>query len=183
MKRQLPAFDPLRLFKTLVRHRVRFVVIGGFAARLWGSPTVTNDVDICYARDPDNLEALSAALKELDARLRGAPRGLPFLLDARTLRASDHFTFATRAGNLDCLGVPAGANGFEDLDRTAKELDLDGVLVRVASVEDLIRMKRAAGRPKDLIEVEVLAALRSEIEETHHRKTERGAAKRTTKRN
>lgn len=177
-----PAFDPLRLFQTLARHRVRFVVVGGFAGRLWGSPTVTNDVDICYARDTANLEALSSALRELHAGLRGAPRGLPFLLDARTLRAGDHFTFETRAGNLDCLGMPAGSEGFDDLDRTAEELDLDGVRVRVASVEDLIRMKRAAGRPKDLIEAEVLAALRSERDEARRRRSGREKAGRAKKR-
>ncbi|HWC32494.1 MAG TPA: hypothetical protein VG709_05135, partial [Actinomycetota bacterium] len=54
--------------------------------------------------------------------------------------------------------------GFEQLERAADDVDLDGFSVRVASIDDLIRMKRAAGRPKDLIEVEVLGALRDEID-------------------
>jgi predicted nucleotidyltransferase len=160
----VPAFDPLRALRVLLKHRVQFVLIGGFSARLHGSPSVTNDVDICYASDPSNLEALAAALAELRARLRGTPEDVPFLLDARTLRMGDKFTFVTDAGNLDCLGTPAGVSGFGDLDRSAVTMDLDGLTVLVSSIEDLIRMKQAAGRPKDLIEAEVLGALRDEID-------------------
>jgi hypothetical protein len=159
------AFDPLRIARTLRKHGVRFVVVGGFAGRLWGSPTLTNDLDLCYARDRENLARLPAALKELRARLRGVPARVPFLLDARTLEAGDHFTFETRAGNLDMLGFPAGAAGFDGLLRTAAEMEIArGLRVPVASLEDLIRMKRAAGRPKDLIEIEVLSALQEETE-------------------
>lgn len=155
-------FDPLRALRILVEHEVRFVVIGGLAARLWGSPTVTNDLDVCYSRDPANLRRLAAALAELEARLRDVDEQVPFQLEARTLRAGDHFTFGTIAGNLDCLGTPAGTEGYDDLVRTAQELDLDDVRVSVAPVEDLIRMKRAAGRPKDRVELEILQALLEE---------------------
>lgn len=155
-------FDPLRALRILVQHEVRFVVIGGLAARLWGSPTVTNDLDVCYSRDPANLRRLAAALAELEARLRGVDEEVPFQLEARTLRAGDHFTFRTAAGNLDCLGTPAGTEGYDDLVRTAQEIDLDDVRVNVAPVEDLIRMKRAAGRPKDRVELEILQALLEE---------------------
>jgi hypothetical protein len=156
-------FDPLRLLEGLEGHGVRYVVVGGIAARLLGSPTVTRDLDICYARDPENLAALANLLTELHARLRGAEPGLPFRLDARTLRTGDAFTLATDAGDLDLLGSPAGTDGFPDLARGASPTNLGGLDVMVASVDDLIRMKRAAGRPKDLIEVEVLGALRDEL--------------------
>ena len=159
-----PPFDPLAVLRTLVEHRVRFVLIGGYAAALRGSPVITGDVDICYAREDENLERLAAALRVLDARLRGAASDVPFLLDARTLKAGDHFTFVTNAGALDCLGSPAGSDGFADIDGSATDEDLDGLVVRVASVDDLIRMKRAAGRPQDLIAIEWLAALRDELE-------------------
>ncbi len=159
-----PAFDPLLVLRILVEHGVRFVLIGGFAAAIRGSPVITGDVDICYARDDENLERLAAALEELGATLRGAPSDVPFQLDARTLREGEHFTFATKAGALDCLGTPAGTDGFADLDASATDEDLDGLVVRVASVDDLIRMKRAAGRPQDLIAAEWLAALRDELE-------------------
>jgi hypothetical protein len=157
------AFDPLRALRTLTRHEVRFVVIGGLGARLYGSPSVTNDTDVCYERSPANLERLAAALRQLHAELRGADRNVPFQLDGTTLVAGDHFTFTTDAGNLDILGRPAGVAGFDALEREATVFRFDGLAVPVASIEDLISMKRAAGRPKDLIEVEVLGALRDEI--------------------
>ena len=159
-----PSFDPLRVLRTLLDHGVRFVLIGGYAAALRGSPMITGDVDVCYARNPDDLQALAEALRALAARLRGAPPDVPFLLDPATLKAGDHFTFATEAGPLDCLGTPSGTDGFADLDRSATDEDLDGLVVRVASLEDLIRMKRAAGRPQDLVAIEWLSAIRDELD-------------------
>jgi hypothetical protein len=158
-------FDPLRALRTLDGHGVRFIVIGGLGARLHGSPTVTNDIDVCPARSAENLERLAAALADLGAKLRGVDQDVPFLLDAATLAAGDHFTFTTRAGAVDVLGTPSGVSGFDELSRRAVPFDLDGLTVLVASVDDLIRMKRAAGRAKDLIEAEVLSALRDEIAE------------------
>lgn len=157
-----PAFAPLLALRTLVDHGVRFVLIGGFAGSLRGSPIITGDVDVCYARDDDNLERLAEALRSLDARLRGAPPDVPFQLDARTLRAGDHFTFSTSAGAFDILGTPSGTKGFPDLDADATDEVVDGVTVRVASIEDLIRMKRASGRTKDRIALEWLSAVRDE---------------------
>jgi hypothetical protein len=160
-----PTFDPIAGLRALVEHGVRFVLIGGYAAALRGSPMMTGDVDICHARDRGNLERLAAALQSLHARLRGVPVDVPFLLDGRTLEAGDHFTFMTDAGPVDCLGAPAGTDGFVDLDASATDEDLDGLVVRVASVDDLIRMKRAADRPQDRIAIEWLSALRDELEQ------------------
>lgn len=157
-------FDPLRILVTLERHAVRHVVIGGIAGRLWGSTTVTNDLDLCYARDQANLTALATALEELQAKLRGADRDLPFRADARTLKNGDHFTLTTLAGNLDLHVTPAGTGGYEPLARTATVMDVGGITVLVAALEDLIAMKRAAGRPKDLIEIEILSAVKEESE-------------------
>jgi hypothetical protein len=159
-------YEFLDALETLIRHEVRFVVIGGIAANLRGSTTVTQDLDVCYARDEENLERMAEALSSLHARLRGAPPGVPFILDAKTLKMGDHFTFVTDAGSIDILGHPSGVpGGYDEVERAADEIDLGGFRVKVASVDDLIRMKRAAGRPKDLIEVEVLGALRDEIDE------------------
>ena len=157
-------FDPLRLLRALAAHGVRFVVIGGIAGRLHGSPTVTRDLDICYARDDANLEVLATALQQLRARLRGAADPLPFRLEARTLAAGDSFTLETDAGDFDLLGTPAGTSGYDELLRTAEEVDLEGLTVRVASIDALIQMKRAAGRRKDMIEVEILSAVRDELD-------------------
>lgn len=156
-------FDPGELLGVLARTGVRFVLIGGWAAVLQGSPTTTVDVDICYERTPANLERLATALAVLDVRLRGFPPDLPFAIDARALRSGAMFTLTTRVGDLDLLGAPAGVQGYEDLARSAVALDLDGATILVASVEDLIRMKRAAGRPKDLVELEILGALLDEL--------------------
>ena len=134
------------------------------AGRLRGSPSITNDLDICYARDRKNLTALSAALTELEATLRGAPEGLPFRPDSATLAAGDHFTFSTNAGNLDCIGTPTGSRGFSDLIAGATEMAIGSMRVPVVALEDLIRLKEATGRAKDRIELEILAALKEEIE-------------------
>ena len=156
-------YDPLAALRTLQAHHVRFVVIGGLAGRLWGSPTTTNDTDICYARDERNVERLAGALRELRARLGGVGDDMPIQLDARTLANGQNFTFQTVDGPLDVLGMPAGVAGYDELISNAAEFDLgDELIVPVCDLDDLIRMKRAAGRRKDRIELEVLSAVREE---------------------
>ena len=157
-------FDPIGLLRVLVDHDVDFVVVGGVAAAARGSPTSTVDVDVCYRREERNLERLAEALRALRARLRGVDEEVPFILDAKALRAGDHFTLTTDLGDVDLLGTPAGTSGYGEIDAHATAIDLeDGLTVRVASLEDLIRMKKAAGRPKDRVELEILGALREEM--------------------
>ena len=158
----VPAFDPLAALRALHDGGVAFVLIGGVAARLHGSPSLTVDVDICYARDDANLERLAEILSALNARLRGVDDDVPFQLDARTLRAGGSFTFTTDVGSIDILASPAGVSGFDELARSADTVDLGDLTVKVATLDDLIRMKRAAGRAKDRAEVEILSALRDE---------------------
>ncbi len=157
-------FDFVTPLERLARRGVAFVVIGGVAARLHGSNVITSDLDICYARNDENLERLAGVLAQLGARLPGASEEIPFLLDAKTLRMGDHFTFQTDVGSLDIIGSPAGMQGYEELERGAEDFDIDGITIKVASIDDLIRMKRASGRPKDLRMVEELGALRDEID-------------------
>lgn len=158
-------FDPLRLLAVLAEHGVQYVIIGGVAAVAQGSPLATVDLDICYERSPENLERLASALRELGAKLRGAPVDVPFLLDARTLAMGDHFTFDTNVGPFDIMASPAGTRGYEELVANAVETDVEGYDVLVASVEDLIRMKRVAGRPKDRAFLEQMGGLRDELED------------------
>ncbi|MGH2596838.1 MAG: hypothetical protein ACRDH7_12850 [Actinomycetota bacterium] len=160
----MTAFDPLGALRVLADHGVRFVMIGGVAGATHGSPSVTQDLDICYERSPENLERLATALGSIHARLRGVDEDVPFSLDPTTLAAGDHFTFVTDVGDLDCLGIPAGTLGYDDLTKDAVAVDLDGLVVSVASLDALIRMKRAAGRPRDLAELEILGALREEVQ-------------------
>lgn len=157
-------FRPRLLLDLLAEHEVKYVLIGGVAANSLGSPTVTGDLDICHERSRPNLVRLAAALQAVHARLRGAPEGLPFLLDAETLLRGDSFTFLTDRGPLDILGTPAGTRGYEELRPNAELRTVLRREVWVCSLEDLMRMKRAAGRPKDRIELEVLGALRDEVE-------------------
>jgi hypothetical protein len=156
------AFDPLQALRVLNEHGVRFVIIGGLATGLRGAAYTTFDLDICYRRDPANNQALAIALRELGATLRGAPAGLPFQLDARTIALGDSFTFDTTAGALDCLGTPAGTQGYDDLMRNASEMDINGVPAFVASIDDLLRMKRTAARVKDRAAIDLLEALKAE---------------------
>ncbi len=161
-------YDPIRVLRTLNHHDVRYLVIGGYAAGILGAPVMTNDLDICYERSPQNMSRLASALQELGATLRvaGVDDDLPFVLDGRTLAAGDSFTFSTDAGDVDVLATPSGTGGFRDLDAAASAYDLgEGLVVRVTSLDDLIRMKEASGRPKDQVHLHVLAVLREAIAE------------------
>lgn len=147
------AFDPKGILDALREADVDFVVIGGLAGLAHGSQRPTRDVDLAYARDKGNLERLAGALRGLGARLRGAPLDVPFLLDAKTLAAGANFTFATDLGPVDILSQPDGAPAYERLAASALLMEIAGGPVRVASLDDLIAMKSAAGRPRDLTDV------------------------------
>ena len=168
MDRVSGPFNPLEMVRALNRNGVRYVVIGGVAAVLRGSPRITQDLDICYARDDENLHRMASALRSLGAKLRGpgVPDDLPFQLDAETLREGDHFTFRTTAGDFDVMATPSGARGFDDLIATASKATIDGEAILIASIDDLIRMKRAAGRLKDLADIEILQSIREELGNT-----------------
>ena len=156
-------FDPAPLLETLVRHEVDFVLIGGLAAVALGSSRSTYDIDVAYGRTKENLERLTSALTELGATLRGAPASVPFLLDAKTLASGLNFTFSTRFGALDILGEPAGAPRYEDLKRAALTTLIRGFSVRVASLDHMIAMKEAAGRPHDKQTAAELRAISDEL--------------------
>jgi len=150
-----------QILRTLNEHNLQYVLIGGLAANMWGSDQITLDVDICYSRDPDNIRVLVQALKALDAHLRGWPEGVPEFIDERTFRLGDTMTFRTKFGDFDCLGTPSGTDGYVDLVAHAKTMQVDeDVSVMVASIDDIIRMKRTAGRVKDLNAVETLKLLK-----------------------
>ena len=139
---------------------VDFVVIGGIAAVLHGSARNTFDLDICFATDDANLAALGDVLSALRARLKGVGEDVAFVPDARTLRQIELLALVTTLGELDVLTRPPGAPAYQDLRRKADRYDLGGFNVSVASIDDLIAMKHAAGRTKDLLDVEELEAIR-----------------------
>ncbi|MBV9166965.1 MAG: hypothetical protein JO321_14330 [Solirubrobacterales bacterium] len=158
--------DPLRseldaqeILRRLTARGVDFIVVGGIAAVLHGSAQMTFDLDICYATDRSNIEALAEVLLELRARLKDVQDEVPFAADAQTLRRVEMLTLSTDLGELDVLARPAGSPGYESLRRSAERFDLGGYSVLVASIDDLVAMKLAAGRTKDLAAAEELAAI------------------------
>jgi hypothetical protein len=154
--------DFARLLAALVGAEVEFLVIGGFAATAHGSAYLTVDLDVVYRRTPENLERLVAALADLEPYLRGAPPGLPFRLDVATLERGLNFTLTTSAGALDLIGEATGGGTYEALLPRSELRDILGLECRFVDLETLIRLKRAAGRPKDLERVAELEALREE---------------------
>jgi hypothetical protein len=158
-----PPFDPKRIVQALQQHDVAFIVVGVMAAVAQGSPVYTRDLDVTPSSAPDNYERLAGALRALDARLQLPDgSGLEFPIEARYLAGNTAWTLLTRFGVLDLVYLPAGTRGFDDLRRQAVELDLGtGNPVLVASLIDVIRMKEAAGRPKDEA---TLPALRQTLE-------------------
>ena len=159
-----PEFDPKPALHALSRGEVDFVVVGGVAAVLHGSSTLTTDLDIAFATAQENLERLGEVLVGLGARLREVEEDVPFVPEAATLRRVDLLTLDTSEGPLDVMRVPTGAPSYAILRRRAERYDLGEFEVLVASLEDLIAMKQAAGRAKDLAaieELEVILRLRS----------------------
>jgi hypothetical protein len=151
-------FDPERMLRTLAEHGVRYILIGATAARLQGFPRLTADADISPASDPDNLKCLSAALRDLRARVltESVPEGLAFSCDAETLSRSNLWNLVTEAGRLDLIFKPSGTQGFDDLARSAVTYDVFGVEVRAASLKDILRSKLTSDRPQDQQDVIVL---------------------------
>jgi hypothetical protein len=173
-----PEFRPTRLIRALAEAHVDFVVVGGVAVVAQASPRFTNDLDICYSLEPENLEALGRLLVELSATLRGIDEDVPFVPDARTLRQTQILCLDTPLGGLDLLVNPKGAPPYSKLRARADELEIAGVTVRVACIEDLLAMKRAAGRPQDLIDAEALEIARRR----RRRPTPTSAPRRTPRR-
>ena len=156
-------FEPAPILELLARSGVDFVVIGGVAGGAHGSAYGTFDLDIAYSRDSENLERIAQVLRELGATLRGAHADVPFQLDARTLAAGGNFTFSTRLGALDLLAFPEGAPPYEQLKAAAVRIDVRGHEIRIASVDHLIAMKEATGRPRDKERAMELRALSDEL--------------------
>jgi hypothetical protein len=151
--------DFARLLAVLTGANVEFIVVGGFAATVHGSAHLTVDLDVVYRRTMENLERLSAALEPLQPYLRGAPPGLPFHLNVETIKRGLNFTLRTAAGDLDLLGEVTGGGSYDDLFKHTDVRQLLGLECRFVNLETLIRLKRAAGRPKDferLAELELL---------------------------
>jgi predicted nucleotidyltransferase len=153
-----------KLLPLLVNGGVEFILIGGVAGNVLGAARLTFDVDIVYNRSKANLEKIAEVLKLQSPYLRGAPPGLPFMLDVATLRNGLNFTLTTRLGDLDLLGEVAGGGEYKKLLPHTFTVEAFGVKFRCVDLPTLIKLKRAAGRPKDLESIAELQALLEERE-------------------
>jgi hypothetical protein len=153
-----PPLDPERLFRTLARRKVAFVLIGATAARLQGFPRMTADIDITPAPDAKNLDRLAAALRDLKARVytESVPEGLPFDCTGAMLGRSNVWNLTTAAGRLDIAFRPSGTEGYDDLAPGAVRFTVYGGDLLAASLADIARSKEAAGRPQDRQDVLVI---------------------------
>jgi hypothetical protein len=157
----MPAeFHPRALLTHLTAYGVDFVVVGGIAATLHGSSRDTFDLDVCPSNDPGNLETLGRALIDLDARIRGGVEDVPFVPNGRTLAGMEILTLDTSLGPLDILVRPGGSPPYPQLRGRARRMKIGTSAVLVASVDDLIEMKRTADRAKDQADVEELEAIK-----------------------
>ena len=150
------------LISLLASSGVEFIIVGGAAATAHGSARLTQDLDVVYQRTPENVSRLVAALAPHGPYMRGAPAGLPFSWDERTISNGLNFTLTTTVGALDLFGEIPGGGGYDDLLPHSVRLQLYGVEVSCLGLERLIHVKRAAGRPKDL---EAIAELEAILEE------------------
>jgi hypothetical protein len=160
-------YEPGEMLEAFERHEVRYVVIGGLAAEIHGSPYATRDVDVTPARDRENLGKLASALRELEAMLRvpGLDYPIEIPLDEYSFERGTTWTFLTKHGHLDIALLPDGTRGYDDLRRAATRVQVsDDLDVPVASLADVIRSKEAAGREKDRA---VLPMLRRVLERSH----------------
>lgn len=154
-------FEPEPIVAALLARGVVFVVIGGFAARLQGSPLLTSDIAVTPETSAENLQRLSDALRDLGARVRhpDIPEGLPFAHDATSLAASVFWNLTTVHGDMDISFTPAGTAGYADLAAAAVTITINGIDFPVASLADIVRSKDAADRPKDRRALPVLREL------------------------
>jgi hypothetical protein len=156
--------DPELLLTTLDKHRVKFILIGALAARLYGFPRLTADADITPLSDHANLERLADALAELNAKVytESVPQGLRFDCSAETLGRAAMWNLVTRAGRIDIAFKPAGTDGYDELRRNAVKFEAYGVTFLNAALEDIIKSKEIAGRPKDRDDVLLLRAIQKQ---------------------
>jgi hypothetical protein len=160
------ALDAERIFAVLDAHKVEYVVIGGIAVQVYGHVRMTNDVDLIPSPTPQNLERLAAALQELEARVLN-PGSEHLTIDAQMLPRATLWQLATRHGGIDVLHDAPGAAPFPELRKRALLITLDDHSIPIAARDDLIKMKRAAGRPVDLADIAALTEAEHQQHDTN----------------
>jgi predicted nucleotidyltransferase len=153
--------NPLRLrelLERLVEAEIRFVLVGGLAVNAWGYLRATRDVDVVPDPDPGNLRRLHTLLRDLGGKVDVGGRLLGSDAIASFLRTGDRTLVQTELGQIDVLqGLPQVPR-FDDLEKQARNVDIEGLTIRVCSLDHLLDMKRASDRPRDHEDAEALEA-------------------------
>lgn len=155
------SLDFAAILQVLARHAVDFIVVGGVAGAVHGSPLATFDLDVVHSTRPENIDRLLAALEELDAYYRIQP-DLRLRPAASRLSSPGHQLLLTRFGPLDLLGRIGEGQGYDELVPESVKVEIGGALIRVLSLEALIAIKESMPDAKDRI---ALAVLRRILEE------------------
>ena len=158
MSSTITSFD--KVLRLLTENKIEFILIGGLAAIYHGSARLTQDVDVVYSRNSENLTRLCNALKPINPYLRGAPKNLPFIFDLETLKNGLNFTFVSDLGSIDLLGEVVGGGRYEDLIKNSIEIKMEENIFLCVNLEKLIELKRFAGRAKDLEAIAELELLK-----------------------
>ena len=160
------SFDPVEICAVLCDEGVEFVVLGGFAAIIHGSPLPTEDIDVIPSRSGANLERLATALTRLEAKIRTGDEPIETRIDAASIRNMPHMlNLVTRFGDIDLVFTPAGTltNYEQWLERSRRAQLRDGLVVAVADLDDIIASKAAANRPKDQRSLPYLESPRDQL--------------------
>ena len=140
-----------------------FVIAGGLGTLLHGSALLTRDVDVACRMEPDNLLRLFEAFAELHPVHRMTPQRLPFTREQAEKGDLKNLYLSTDWGQLDCLGEIKGVGDYSACLARSEPIDLDGMVIRVLTLDALIAAKRAMGRPRDLHAVLELEAIRERL--------------------
>jgi predicted nucleotidyltransferase len=158
-------FDPEAILRVLAEHRVEFVVVGGVAVQTHGYMRPTRDLDIIPRPDLANLSRLGEALAELGSQLHRTQRPVA-ITDPHILKRAALVPLITTYGRLDVINIKltAGTPGrYSELRERAIDVDLGAIEVAVVGLDDLIRMKKAAGREQDRIDIGALTRLDEDL--------------------
>lgn len=140
-----------------------FVVVGGYAVAAYGSSLVTQDIDICCDFSPENLMRLQRALKDTQPVHRMTPKRLPLVLTPEKCKGLKNLYLDTDAGQLDCLESVLGVGDFSTVKQHSIVIEIDEIECRLINIDALIVAKQAMGRPRDLLAVQELEAIKEKL--------------------